>query len=163
MSASTRRLRALAAQTVAAEVPAIAESPLGRAMSEGTLDPRTIDPSQVRELMRPRPGEPTEVETQMATVRATETGLPPLTDEQGRMTEEGIAKLRELQHDAAMAENYEEAAHYKRIVDVLGPRPPLTPAEAAPKTLEEQVDFFFANGFVVVLTALRLFICTSAA
>ena len=71
MSASTRRLRALAAQTVAAEVPAIAESPLGRAMSEGTLDPRTIDPSQVRELMRPRPGEPTEVETQMATVRAT--------------------------------------------------------------------------------------------
>eukprot|EP01046_Picozoa_sp_COSAG06_P041533 COSAG06_NODE_5168_length_3665_cov_2.995794_3_plen_88_part_00 len=73
--------------------------------------------------MRPRPGEPTEVETQMATVRATETGLPPLTDEQGRVTEEGIAKL---QHDAAMAEEYEEAAHYKRIVDVLGPRPPLT-------------------------------------
>lgn len=148
-----RRLRGIAGHVrlAAGEVPPIAESALGRAMSEGRLDPRTIESEQVRELMRPAVGEPTEVETQMAIVHATQTGLPQLVDAQGRVPKDSISRLRELQHEAAMAEQYEEAAHFKRIVDVLGPSScRLTPAQAAPKTLEEQVDFFFEHGFVMV-------------
>ena len=53
--------------------------------------------------------------------------------------------------------DYDEAAALVRLQGVVTPRPggPLTVAECAPQTLEEQYDFFLEAGFCVILGTLE--------
>ena len=87
---------AAAGVAVAAAPPTVGlsvwETDAGRQMSKGTLDPATVTPALLRELMRPGPGADTETETVMAVIAAVPptmsdgAELPPLTGPDGSLS-----------------------------------------------------------------------------
>jgi hypothetical protein len=61
-----------------------------------------------------------------------------------------LERLAHAEREAANCSDYLLAAELKRVRDVLTPRPAVSPLECAPRTTEEQVEFFLRNGFCIV-------------
>ena len=89
--------------------------------------------------------------------RQKESSLHGLLDERleqnddGSLTEAAIERLRRREQELVDAREYRQAALVKDLGDVLGPQPaPLTLADCSPPALEDQIEFFIDNGFIVV-------------
>ena len=126
-----------------------ATGPLGHGLQQGTLDVDGLDSETVRLLMQPRPGHPTETERYMATLPSTLFGAPaaPLLDSiTGQVI--GLDRLEHLRADAAAKGDRVCASELARTIDVVGPKPPLTLAGAAPCGVDAKVAQFEEHGFV---------------
>ena len=64
----------------------------------------------------------------------------------GEVLPSEIERLHSAERAAAEAADYLLAAELKRLRDVLAPRPRVSPLDCAPRTAEEQIEFFLRNG-----------------
>ena len=64
----------------------------------------------------------------------------------GEVLASEIERLHSAERAAAEAADYLLAAELKRLRDVLAPRPRVSPLDCAPRTPEEQIEFFLRNG-----------------
>ena len=166
-----RRLGALTAHLAAADVETTVEldaallDSSAEALAAGELDPRSVPPEVIRELMRPEPdflgfsGQPTETERLLADALAVPTSalgmLPegPLFDERGRMTAQALAALQARKAQAAEQEDYRMAQYLKSLIDALGPEPLARSIEDCvgdPADPAKSAELFFRHGFVVL-------------
>lgn len=89
--------------------------------------------------------------------RQKERSLRGLLDEQldqnpdGSLSDHSIERLRRQEQELVAAREYRQAAMVKDLLDVLGPNvEPLALADCSPSSLEDQIEFFAENGFIVI-------------
>jgi hypothetical protein len=68
----------------------------------------------------------------------------------GEVLPSELGRLAAEERVAAAAADYQLAQELRRLREVLAPRPRASPFDCAPRTTEEQVEFFLRNGFCIV-------------
>lgn len=133
-----------------------------RALSLGQLDVCGLPSETIRAMMRPEPAQPSETEANMSgfmpyhgmtrhNMGQPKIELPDLWDDAtGGVCLAALETVRQMQTEAAHAEDYEQAKTLQQLLRVLGPQPHRSALDCAPTGAEAKAQFFFDNGFVVL-------------
>jgi hypothetical protein len=135
---------------------------LTQALSLGQLDVRGLPGGTIRAMMRPEPTQPSETEANMSgfmpyhgmtrhNLGHAKIELPDLWDDAaGGVCLAALDRVREMQSEAARAEDYGQAKTLQQLLRVLRPQPRRSALDCAPTGAEAKAQFFFENGFVVL-------------